>query len=653
MAQLPELPEHLNTLKSLLDDCSQNDLALINSYIVERVKQRQANSRAQHMARFQAGDRVSFTDKQGQRVEATVVRPNKKTVTLKGETGTKWSVSPELLHLEESLDSPTDKPTQLSLVHDDSAAQTPISSIGQKQEWVGGLLNAPAYITGEPGEPYRPQMYVWVNEIGQVVEMSLLDPNDSDYDVVMGLKTAIEQPLVGSASAPSHIRVNDARQAKELQLAFPSIKVSCAATPELIELQSTMHKELTPAKNTMTYSMTGASEKAIGDFFDAAAQLYRAKPWSKVPHDQSLISVSIDALGVSQAPLSVIGQMGEHFGIVLFDQLADHERYTMIGDAIDRGLEANFPPHSFLSFDPAKELEDILRKEISSHGWQVAGTKAYPLLMAPAEDRTMRPISPRDLTLFNAIAQALTSALSTTEFIDAHYGGPSTKFEQTVSTDSGAIKVVLESPYPYVTVMRENGATDSLFAELLNLERTQEDMDWDQHDRLSTQLQAAYKASPEAKAIKTGASISTLLFDFSFNYLNCTVATLGPAKLEEILYEIIPRKVMMPASEAPAMIEDAQAFFSFLKRCYQSGSADECLGVLSDDAASKMAEAMNNPHMFGMSKSALSEGTGFPFNSSGFPPELPGPSATKPKPKDKKSRKKQRGAARKARKKNR
>jgi hypothetical protein len=101
------------------------------------------------------------------------------------------------------------------------------------------------------------------------------------------------------------------------------------------------------------------------------------------------------------------------------------------------------------------------------------------------------------------------------------------------------------------------------------------------------------------------------------------------------------------------MIEDTQAFFSYLKRNYQSEYADRCLRVLTDDSATKMAEAMNNPHLFGMGKSMLSEGTGYPFNSPEFPPELPGPSATKPKPKDKKSRKKQRDAARKARKKNR
>ena len=518
---------------------------------------------------------------------------------------------------------------------------------------MGGLLNAPGYITGEPGKPYRPLMYVWVNEIGQVVGMKLLDPQDSEHDIVQGLKKAIDEPAAGTPGAPSHIRVNDATQAEELQAAFPSINFNCAATPELTELQSTMLNEMAPVENPMTYSGTGASIESIGAFFDAAAHLYRAKPWSKVPHDQSLISVSIEALGVQHAALSVVGQMGEHFGIVLFDYLAEHERYALAGGEIDRGLEPDFPPHTFLSFEPAKELTTAMRKDISHHSWAVAGTKAYPLLMAPAQDRVMRPITPRDITIFSTVAHSLTTALLTPEFNASLNGGPSSKIEQTIPADTESIKIVLETPYPYETVMRENGATDSLLARFIVLERTQEEMSWDLHDKLSTQLEKNYQASPEARAINSAASISSLIMSFSFSYLNCTVATLCPGQLEEILYEIIPRKVMMPASEAPAMIEDARAFFSYLKRNYQSERADSCLRVLSDDAAAKMAEAMNNPNLFGMGKSILSEGTGSTFNLPEFPPELLGPSATKPKPKDKKSRKKQRGAARKARKKNR
>ena len=79
MAQPPELPVHLREIKNLLDGMrTKVDLALVNSYIVERAKQQQTNSRAEHMAQFQPGDRVSFNDKHGQLVKATVVRLNKK-----------------------------------------------------------------------------------------------------------------------------------------------------------------------------------------------------------------------------------------------------------------------------------------------------------------------------------------------------------------------------------------------------------------------------------------------------------------------------------------------------------------------------------------------------------------------------------------------
>jgi hypothetical protein len=37
---------------------------------------------------------------------------------------------------------------------------------------------------------------------------------------------------------------------------------------------------------------------AIAAFFRAAAELYRAKPWKTVPSDRSLVSVTIEKLGV-------------------------------------------------------------------------------------------------------------------------------------------------------------------------------------------------------------------------------------------------------------------------------------------------------------------------------------------------------------------
>ncbi len=607
------------------------------------------------MARFKSGDRVRFMDKDGQPVEAVVVRPNKKTVTLRSDAGTKWSVSPELLQKIETPDDSHQAPAQLSLVQDDRKTSSANSAKGHKREWVGGLIDAPGFVTGEPGiAPYRPRLYVWLNDIEQIIRLTMIGPDDPEVDPAKELRMAMDEPVTGPAGTPSHVRVSDASQARRLKAAFPSITVTRAATPELSDLQAVMHKEMAPAKDTMTYSSTGASTEAIGEFFEAAASLYRSKPWNIIPHDQSLISISIDELGVKQAPLSVIGQMGESFGIVLFDKLATHERYTLLGDALQRGVEPDYPPHTFLAYDPAKDVEAHVRKDISRHGWKVVNSKAYPILMAPAEGRHMRPITPHDLTLFTALAQALSDALTNKDFIASHHGELSTRIEQTVSVDSSRITVVLETPYPYEQVMLENGAADSIVARLIAMERTRDDMDWDLHDALTTQLQERYQASPEARAIDAAASVSTLLMSFAFTYLNRTVATLSPVELEEILYEIIPAKVMMPASEAVNMIEDARAFFSFLKRAYQSAHAERCLSILTEDAVVRMRMAMDNPQLFGMGKSALSEGTGFPFGLPDLPPpELPGPSATKPKPKDRKSRKKQRAATRKSRKKNR
>lgn len=643
------LPAHLQAIQSLLDDCSPADLSLINAYIVEHAKAQQARSRAELMARFKPGDRVLFEDKEGTPVRALVIKTNKQTVSLRGDDDKKWNVSPELLTLVQEPARSREAPRQLSLVQDSPSANAALPSIGQRREWVGGLIDAPGYITDESGDSSRPQIHVWINENALVVGMTLITPSDPDLNIVEALRKAIDTPLAGTPGAPSHIRVNDKRQASKLQAAFPSIHCVCGATPELFELQTTMHNDMASSGESHSLYESGASTEAIGEFFEAAAQLYRTKPWDILSSDQHLISVTIDSFALKEAPLSFIGQASQSFGFLLFEQLAHYDQFTALGDAMLTGEMVDLPPHTSLSYDPARDVPSAIRKKISSRGWTVANTKAYPFLMALDEGRGLRPLTPRDITLHTALSKALAGALSSKQVKLAITSGIPVKLEETIQTEAGPVKVSLETPFPFESVMQANGAVDSLFARLLVMDLTQEELDWDLHDQLSTELERHYQASPEARALDLDVSISSLIMSFAINYQDCTIATLTPGELEEILYELIPRKVMLPASSAADMITDARAFFSFLKRAYQSYKAEQCLRILTDDAITRLALAMEDPTLYGIGKSMFSTGEGLGFN----PPELPTPSPTKAKPKDKKTRKKQRGAAKKARKKNR
>jgi hypothetical protein len=142
--------------------------------------------------------------------------------------------------------------------------------------------------------------------------------------------------------------------------------------------------------------------------------------------------------------------------------------------------------------------------------------------------------------------------------------------------------------------------------------------------------------------------------------------------VRQIVFEIIPRKVSIDASEASGLIEEIRAFYGFLKRELGLQQADACLRVLGRDAVTKLEAALSDPSKFGMAKSLVMGGRGSGFDmdskdgieawmrvvqSQPLPASIrlpslgaPARTASKPAARPKKS---QRKAARQARKRNR
>ena len=654
MSSSIDIPEHLRSLLQQVDALEEDDLKLVNRYIVERAKAKSTDRRATLMASFSVGDSVSFKDKQGQQQQATILRVNKKTISLLTDEDERWNVAPELLTPAPTTNGNTNT-TQLpsSSGPSLSSSSATIGSIGKAREWIGGSIEVPGFITGEGGDPYRPDMHIWLNEIGQIIGMTMIGRDDPPYDVVQFLSQTIANPSAGDPGAPSHLRVSDRTQAKQIQHAFPSINVSCAPTPELMEVQRSMTEDMTDTVEP-TYSDIEVEAKTLELFFKSTAALYRYKPWERVPHDQCLIGVSIEQLGIHNSVLSVIGQAGESFGLVLFDHLRDHEIYTQIGDYISRDQVPVVPPHIALSFEKARDIGDELRKDISRNSWKVANSKAYPVLFAPEEIGFARPLSGKDIELMYAIAWSLPEALDSVHLQRALQGLKQHTVELRVHTAEKSFTVKLQAPYPYEEVMNANGATDSLIADLLRLDRTSiGEPDWDKHHEITERLETKYQQSIEAKSLNSNISISSIIMSMAFTYQSSTIATLSPGDLEEIIFSLIPGKVMLPPTAAQHMIDDARAFYRFLQANYQLVQADACLDILGGDAVPRLQAAMSDSSGFGTGKSAQTgDGAFDPFDD--FPPlPLPGESATKPKPPSKKGKKKKRAAARKARKKNR
>jgi len=80
-----------------LTNLTEEELIDLNSRIVDRIRiLRQARCR-DSMVEFSIGDRVTFKPECGHEITGTVVRLNRKSVTVVGSDGHQWRVSPSFL----------------------------------------------------------------------------------------------------------------------------------------------------------------------------------------------------------------------------------------------------------------------------------------------------------------------------------------------------------------------------------------------------------------------------------------------------------------------------------------------------------------------------------------------------------------------------
>jgi len=84
-------------MKIDLHSLTYDDLIKLNQKIVERLKFLDSVRTHKEMLQFDRGDRVSFDTPDHGTLTGTLVKYNRKTVTVITESGQKWNVSPLLL----------------------------------------------------------------------------------------------------------------------------------------------------------------------------------------------------------------------------------------------------------------------------------------------------------------------------------------------------------------------------------------------------------------------------------------------------------------------------------------------------------------------------------------------------------------------------
>jgi len=129
--------------------------------------------------------------------------------------------------------------------------------------------------------------------------------------------------------------------------------------------------------------------------------------------------------------------------------------------------------------------------------------------------------------------------------------------------------------------------------------------------RYLDQLVTLFEHSPEAQELYDEDSEprwTGMLLDYAVNYLGVTPMQMTAANLQELLFDLVPRKISAPAEDAPEIIQEMRQFWTFLGRAFHLENALACLKILDDTAVHRLSKEMSDPANFGFAKAFVMGG---------------------------------------------
>ncbi len=286
----------------------------------------------------------------------------------------------------------------------------PSASRRGTSEWVGGRLIAPFFVA-EP-ESHRPDLILWLElPRDAVVGYAVIDPQAPASAFGQSLYEAMASPFVGPPRKPKRVRVADARLAAEVRAVGGDIPTVVAPTPELDRIVHSMATDASLGGDVEpSYFEDGRISAAVNEaLFHAAQSLFKARPWAFV-QDSQVLCMDIPALGIEGACVSVIGALGECFGLVVFPSFLAFQKFLGVTE-----IEPN-PAEPLdlavttlaLNFDRGADLPASMRREAIAQGWPVAGPDAYPSVVHRERDGVARPLEEHDVRVATVCANSLT-----------------------------------------------------------------------------------------------------------------------------------------------------------------------------------------------------------------------------------------------------
>ncbi len=291
--------------------------------------------------------------------------------------------------------------------------------------WIVIVRQAPIYVRESPTE--RAWLTVILERETELIIGQELALDASPATALKLVHQALMKPMAGPKRQPARMIAENKELGSALAAEFGiQVEVSDRPLPEGNEFLAEMKRFLEGAGDAMpdrdeddepsaSYFDGDLPPALIKDLITKGAALGKLRPWDVC--SDHLLRLDIPELGVQEAGVCVIGQMGESRGILVFRSREDYLVQVGRGDRLanqpEFSVEAAQPgiPILSLNFDPPEEVPERMQKEAAALGLKAGRTTLYPYILCVDPDGVRRPTTERDVRVILAAAGALAEAI--------------------------------------------------------------------------------------------------------------------------------------------------------------------------------------------------------------------------------------------------
>ncbi len=254
--------------------------------------------------------------------------------------------------------------------------------------WQAEIVPVHTFIDEEPDA--RPAVLLVTAGVHPIHAEMLTRPSAEAEDIAAELARGIRETMAKNHFSPADIQVRYDDVADCLRNLLDPDDIAVTSALALTGLDTCANfvkshfwgnEDYPGVQPPKTWAGWGLSEEWIGTLHRAAAAFYRARPWTWFPASKLVQACLPDGREWS---CLVMGDAAMEVGISLYSSKDDLVRMLSTGNMNAGGDTFAKPPGRVITmlFDERGELSRKMVREVTSHGWELASSSAYPFLLA-------------------------------------------------------------------------------------------------------------------------------------------------------------------------------------------------------------------------------------------------------------------------------